>query len=83
MGTLTKLESLRNDLYDLIDQTPDLVNKLNDLADEVDKVFKDVKISKVVGASAAIGGGVLTGAGFILSFLTFGAAFGLSVAGKK
>ena len=78
-----KLENLRTNLYRMIEQTPDLTSKLMDLADEVDAVFKGVKISKIVGASVAIGGGIMTGVGFALSFCTFGVPFGLSVAGKS
>ena len=60
-----------------------IIGLLKDLADELDKIYKGVKISKVVGASVAIGGGVLAFVGFVLSFFTFGASFGLTIAGKR
>ena len=76
------LESLRQDLYLMIEQTPELTSRLVNLADEMDEVFKNVKFGKLAGASAAIGGGVMAGIGFVLSFFTFGASFGLTVAGN-
>ena len=76
------LESLRADLFWMIDETPRLTDKLMQLADQVDEVFKGVKIGKLTGASTAIVGGVLAAIGFGLSFATFGASFGLTIAGK-
>ena len=82
MEARIKLMSLRADLYKMIDQTPELTGTLVDLAEEIDEVFKAANKSKIVGASFAVGGGLMAGVGFVLTFCTFGAAFGLTIAGR-
>lgn len=60
---------------------PGLRRDLLSYADELDAVYKDIKISKVAGQSGCVVGGVLATVGFGLSFVTFGASLGLCIAG--
>ncbi|KAI5074025.1 hypothetical protein GOP47_0012038 [Adiantum capillus-veneris] len=59
----------------------DLVTWMNKEAEDMARVERDVAITKASGGSAAIAGGVLTGAGIVASFYTFGLAAPLAVAG--
>lgn len=57
------------------------VRDLEETADELDKIWRDCRIACATGKSAKIAGGILTGVGGILTFLTFGAAAPVLIAG--
>lgn len=82
MNTKSKLLSVKRDLYDFIEKVSEVREKLSDLADEMDKIFKGLKISKIVGAATSIGGTALAVTGFALSFFTFGISLGLTIVGR-
>jgi uncharacterized membrane protein YgaE (UPF0421/DUF939 family) len=59
------------------------VVELEELANNLDEHFKKISKAKVGGAAGAIVGGILGIVGFGLSFVTFGASLGLTIAGKS
>lgn len=58
-----------------------VVIQLNSLADNLDEHFQKIAKAKIGGSAAGIVGGVMAIVGFGLSFVTFGASLGLSIAG--
>lgn len=76
-----QIRDLGENINQLIVLTDELIETLDGLADEVDKCFKKVTITKVTGSACAIFGGVLGIVGFGLSFVTFGTSLGLCIAG--
>ncbi|CAC5389887.1 unnamed protein product [Mytilus coruscus] len=60
----------------------EVVEELKDLADNLDIHFKKISKAKVLGSVTSIGGGIMAGIGFGLSFATFGASLGLTLAGS-
>ena len=80
------LRSLLNQLKKELVLLPDVVKKIiketNQVADDLDNHFTHVTRAKIGGAVTSLTGGILCAVGFGLSFLTFGASLGLSIAGK-
>ena len=50
------------------------IKMLKEIPDKIDRYYKNTNITRIVGASTAIAGGVLTVAGTVGSFFTFGLA---------
>lgn len=59
----------------------DLVDWMEREANDMASVERDVAITRTAGGSASIVGGVMTGAGIVASFFTYGLAAPLAVAG--
>ncbi|XP_053400581.1 uncharacterized protein LOC123541451 [Mercenaria mercenaria] len=76
------LEAMRVSMHTFFHNIlPILTGDLLKYADDLDKAYKDIKISKIAGQSGCVVGGVLAVVGFGLSFVTFGASLGLCIAG--
>ncbi|XP_045182920.2 uncharacterized protein LOC123541459 [Mercenaria mercenaria] len=76
------LKAMRASMYQYYYVTlPNLTEVLLMDADELDRAYRDIKISKIAGQSGCVVGGVLSVVGFSLSFFTFGASLGLCIAG--
>ncbi|VDH97390.1 Hypothetical predicted protein [Mytilus galloprovincialis] len=78
----TKVKSLYENLNKWRKPTVVVVVELKDLADSLDNHFKKISKAKVFGSITSIGGGIMAGIGFGLSFATFGASLGLTLAGQ-
>ena len=83
ISTRSRLVCLKGHLYQWIDENDALVVELGELADNLDEHFNNISKGKVGGATGAIVGGILGVVGFGLSFVTFGASLGLTIAGKS
>jgi hypothetical protein len=81
MAEVSSLRSMKVQLYQLVDEIDALLVELEELANNLDEHFKRICKAKVGGAAGAIGGGILAAVGFGLSFVTFGASLGLTIAG--
>lgn len=77
----SRLFSMKDRLYQLFEEIVAMVVELEELANNLDKLFKKISIGKVGGSVAAIVGGILAAIGIGLSFVTFGASLGLCIAG--
>ena len=77
-----RLLSLKKELHQLVDENDALVVELNNIADNLDEHFSRISKAKVGGATGAVVGGILGIIGFGLSFVTFGASLGLTIAGN-
>jgi hypothetical protein len=55
-------------------QREDTIKLLREIADKLDKITSDVNKAKLTGTSAAVFGGILTGAGALATVFTMGAA---------
>lgn len=75
-------ESTRKHLYQWNECNIETEKMLNNLATLLDEKFKKISIAKTAGATTSIVGGILSAVGFGLSFVTFGASLGLSIAGR-
>ena len=81
MAEVSSLRSMKVQLHQLVDDIDALLVELEELANNLDEHFKRICKAKVGGATGAIGGSILVAVGFILSFVTFGASLGLTIAG--
>ncbi|XP_053400552.1 uncharacterized protein LOC128557311 [Mercenaria mercenaria] len=80
--SIRDLEAMRGSMHECFHKKiPILTTNLLKYADDLDKAYKDIKISKIAGQSGCVVGGVLAVVGFGLSFVTFGASLGLCIAG--
>ncbi|CAC5423580.1 unnamed protein product [Mytilus coruscus] len=77
-----EVKRLHDNLNKLRECKGEVVLGLKELADNLDKHFKKIAKAKVFGSVTSIGGGILAGIGFGLSFATFGASLGLTLAGS-
>lgn len=77
-----RLQTCRTDLKRYVELIQLTINLFRNMADELDVHFGRINGAKIGGSSAAIIGGILATVGFGLSFVTFGASLGLSIAGN-
>ena len=76
------LNQLKEELFLLSDMVKRVVMEANQVADDLDNHFTHVTRATIAGTVSSITGGILCAVGFGLSFVTFGASLGLSIAGK-
>ena len=76
------LSQLKEELFLLSDMVRKVVMEANQVANDLDSHFSHVTRATIAGAATSITGGILCAVGFGLSFVTFGASLGLSIAGK-
>ena len=84
----TKLSGLHGNITDIKTAVQywilirnETISKIEATADKLQEHHRNVNISRVVGSSVSIGGGVLAIVGFALTPVTFGASLGLSIGG--
>ena len=83
MKDLTSLlNQLKKELFLFADKVENIIKEADQVADDLDNHFTHVTRAKIGGAVTSITGGILCVVGFGLSFVTFGASLGLSIAGK-
>ena len=75
-------EELRNKLQLLFDIRAHTLVKLNEIIEKLHETHHDVNISKVVGSSVGIAGGVVSAIGIVLIPVSFGASLGLTLVGS-
>ena len=75
-------EELRNMIQNLFEKRSLTIVMLNKIIDELNEHRYNVNISKVVGSSVGIVGGVISVIGVVLIPVSFGASIGLTVAGS-
>lgn len=78
----SRLKQLREDLYLLLNMVKKIENEANQVADDLDNHFTHITRATIAGSVSSLTGGILCAVGFGLSFVTFGASLGLSIAGK-
>lgn len=77
-----RLFRFKNILIEWTEKCEKTVNEIRSLADNLQEDVRRTPHVKAGGATAGIIGGALCAVGFGLSFVTFGASLGLSIAGK-
>lgn len=76
-----RLFRFQNTLFQWTESCKEATNEIKALADNLDEHFGRIMKAKIGGSTAGIAGGILAAVGFGLSFVTFGASLGLSIAG--
>lgn len=72
---------LRSHFINFLNAAKEASKKIDDVADKLDKHSQNVDIAKVSGASGELAGRLISTAGFVLSFYTFGMSLSLTIAG--
>lgn len=78
----TKAHKLEKNLNEWIKCKDEAVKELKELAVNLDDHFQKICKAKIAGSTTSLGGGILAVVGFGLSFVTFGASLGLTIAGS-
>lgn len=73
-----RLIEFKNVLIEWTEKSEEIVNERRALAENLHEHFQRISREKIGGSSAGIIGGIICTVGFGLSFVTFGAALGLS-----
>ncbi|CAC5361450.1 unnamed protein product [Mytilus coruscus] len=79
--TKKRLSNFKETLFEWTESCEQTVKEINALADNLDEHFGRISKAKIGGSTAGIVGGVMAAVGFGLSFVTFGASLGLTIAG--
>ena len=75
-------EELRNKIQILFDKRTRTILKLNEIIVELNETHHNVNISKVVGSSVGLAGGVVSVFGIALAPFSFGTSLGLTIVGS-
>ena len=76
------IEDRKPTMQELLDSEEKTIKILLELADDLDKVYRDCQISYAVSKGAALAGNIITFAGAISATVTFGVTLPLVITGR-